>query len=89
MGFLIHGLGMPKLGMGFLIHGFAWPASFRAFFAAFVKYVQRDGLKAAPFVDIVENAAKNDLNDAAGCWLLAAGCSCWLLVLLLLLLLAL
>ena len=23
MGFLIHGLGMPKLGMGFLIHGFA------------------------------------------------------------------
>ena len=21
--FLIHGLGMPKLGMGFLIHGFA------------------------------------------------------------------
>ena len=50
-------------------------ASFRALFTALVKYMQRGGgLRPPPFGYIVENAANNPLNDAAGCWLLAAGC---------------
>ena len=30
------------------------------------------GLRPPTFVDVVGNAANNALNDAAGCWLLAA-----------------
>ena len=67
MEFLIHGLACPNWAR--IVNTWfctAWPASFRALFAALVKYTQRGGAKAPPFGYIVGNAANNALNDAAG-----------------------
>ena len=50
MGFLVHGLGVPKLGMGFLIHGFAQHGQHHVehYLEHFVTYPQRGGGAAAP-----------------------------------------
>ena len=50
MGFLIHGLGMPKLGMGFLIHGFAQHGQHHVehYLQHCLRYKQRGGGFAAP-----------------------------------------
>ena len=70
--FLIHGILITWFGHAQIGHGIfntwfciAWPASFRALFAALVKYICKvGGLRPSPFVYVVENAANNALNDA-------------------------
>ena len=55
MEFLIHGLGMPKLGMGFLIHGFAQHGQHHVEHYLqhwLIRYRQRGGASAPPFVDM-------------------------------------
>ena len=66
MGFLIHGLGMPKLGMGCLIHGFAQHGQHHLEHSLqhFLLYLQRWAAEGRPLCTQMFNAAKNCLNDA-------------------------